>query len=195
MGTHVRYYGGMKRCKKCGTEKPLDEFYKSAGMRDGHRHDCKACNLEEKRQRYLADPAAAKARVKRWQQENPERLNAYRRERRLEPEVKQRERAGHLMRKYGITLEQYDAMLDDQGGGCSICGRPQGTKISLHVDHDHSTGKVRGILCFSCNNALADFQEDMQLLRKAIGYLFAHTAEDEIQLARQRALSLVGRGL
>ena len=101
-------------------------------MRDGHRNDCKQCNLEEKRQRYLADPAAAKARMKRWQQENPDRLNAYRRARRLEPEVKQRERAGHLKRKFGITREQYDAMLEAQAGVCAICGRTPG-EISLHV--------------------------------------------------------------
>ncbi len=185
----------MKQCRKCKVVKPLDDFYKSAGMRDGHRHDCKACNLEQKRQRYLADPATAKARVKRWQQENPERLNAYRRTRRLEPEVKRRERAGHLMRKYGMTIEQYDAMLEAQGGGCCICGRPPREDISLHVDHDHSTGEIRGILCFRCNNALADFQEDPELLKKAASYVSWHANQEEIQLARQRALSLVGRGL
>jgi hypothetical protein len=86
-------------------------------------------------------------------------------------------------------------MLEAQGGGCCICGRPPRDDISLHVDHDHSTGEIRGILCFRCNNALADFQEDTALLRNAIGYLAAHTAKDEIQLARQRALSLVGRSL
>ena len=185
----------MKKCRKCGVEKSLDEFYKSAGMRDGHRHDCKACNLAAKRQRYLADPAIVKARVKRWQQENPELLNSYRRARRLEPEVKQRERAGHLMRMYGMTIEQYDKMLEEQGGGCFICRRPPTEGISLHVDHDHSSGQVRGILCFACNNALADFQESLELLQKAMAYLTAHTpeAQEEIQLARRRALSLVGR--
>ena len=179
----------MKRCKRCGLEKALEDFYRSAGMRDGHRNDCKACNLEEKRQRYLADPAAVKARVKRWQEENPERLNAYRRARRLEPEVKRRERAGHLKRKYGITIEQYDDMLDTQGGGCAICKRPP-RDIPLHVDHDHETGAVRGLLCFPCNNALADFRENRQLLLEAVGYLMAHTDVEEIGLARQRALSL-----
>ena len=94
-----------------------------------------------------------------------------------------------------MTIEQYDTMLEAQDGGCSICGRPPRDDISLHVDHDHSTGEIRGILCFRCNNALADFQEDTGLLRNAIGYLAAHTAKDEIQLARQRALSLVGRSL
>jgi hypothetical protein len=182
----------MKRCKSCGLEKPLNDFYRSAGMRDGHRNDCKACNLEEKRQRYLADPATAKARVKRWQQENPERLNAYRRARRLEPEVKRRERAGHLKRKYGISIEQYEVMLDAQEGTCAICKRLPGD-ISLHVDHDHSSGAIRGLLCFPCNNALADFREDRQLLSEAADYLDRHTqtTKEEIDLARERARRLV----
>ena len=98
------------------------------------------------------------------------------------------------MRKYGMTIEQYDAMLETQGGGCSICGRPPRVDISLHVDHDHSTGRVRGILCFCCNNALADFQDDPELLRKAAGYVSWHANQEEIQLARSRALSLVGGG-
>ena len=90
-----------------------------------------------------------------------------------------------------MTIEQYDAMLEAQSGGCFICSRSPREDISLHVDHDHSTGKVRGILCFRCNNALADFQEDPELLRKAASYLSWHANQDEIQLARQRALSLV----
>ena len=181
----------MKRCKRCGLVKPLDDFYRSPGMRDGHRNDCKPCNLEEKRQRYRADPAAAKARGKRWQQENPDRLNAYRRARRLEPEVKRRERSGHLMRKFGITIEQYELMLEAQGGICAICGRTP-REISLHVDHDHSSGQIRALLCFPCNNALADLQEDPRVVANALGYLISHSpgVAEEIELARARALSL-----
>jgi hypothetical protein len=110
------------------------------------------------------------------------------------PEGKLRQRAGHLMRKFGITIEQYDAMLDAQGGGCFICGRPPREDISLHVDHDHLTGKVRGILCFRCNNALADFQDNPSLLRKAACYLSTNSGEveEEIELARRRVRSLVG---
>lgn len=70
------------------------------------------------------------------------------------------DRRSHLKRKFGMTIEQYDEMLAAQGGGCFICGRPPREDMSLHVDHDHSTGAVRGILCFRCNNALADFGED-----------------------------------
>jgi hypothetical protein len=182
----------MKQCKKCGASKPLDDFYRAAGTRDGHRGDCKACSSEDKRRRYLANTQAAIDRVRRWQQANPERVNATQRARRAKPEAKLRERAGHLMRKYGMTIEQYDAMLEAQGGGCFICGRPPREDISLHVDHDHSTGKVRGILCFCCNNALADFQEDPELLKKAATYVSWHANQEEIQLARARAISLVG---
>ena len=182
----------MKRCKKCGTTKPVEDFYRCAGMRDGYRSDCKACNLREKRESYLANPDAAKDRARRWQQENPERLNAYRRARRLEPEVKLRERAGHLKRKYGITVQQYDAMLEAQGGGCCICGRPPREDISLHVDHDHSTGNIRGILCFRCNNALADFQDNQHLLQKAADYLDRQDHRDDVELIRERVLSLRG---
>jgi hypothetical protein len=184
----------MKQCKKCGAFKPLEEYYRCAGTKDGHRGDCKACNLAAKHDRYVANPAPAKARARRWQQANPEQVNAYYRARRLKPEVKLKERAGHLMRKYGMTIEQYDAMLEAQGGGCFICGRAPREDISLHVDHDHSTGKVRGILCFCCNNALADFQEDVQLLAKAAAYLDQHAHAEEMELARRRARSLVGAG-
>ena len=84
-------------------------------------------------------------------------------------------------------------LMDEYGGGCFICARPPREDISLHVDHDHSTGKVRGILCFRCNNALADFQEDVRLLAKAADYLDRHrpATKEEIDLVRERARSLV----
>lgn len=180
----------MKQCKKCGVPKPLEEFYPAAGTKDGLRGDCKTCNADDKRRRYLADRQAAIARVKRWQQANADRVNAVQRARRARPEVKRRAREEHLKRKYGMTIEEYGEMLAAQGGGCFICGRPPRDDISLHVDHDHSTGQVRGILCFRCNNALADFQEDPGLLAKAADYLDRHNHAEEIALARARALSL-----
>jgi hypothetical protein len=118
-----------------------------------------------------ADPGAAKARVKRWQQENADRVNAYWRARRQEPEVKRRDRARHLKRKFGITLEQYDELLARQGGVCSLCQRPPSSSSSRHVDHDHETGQIRGPLCFRCNNALGDFDDDPMLLRMAARYV------------------------
>ena len=61
-------------------------------------------------------------------------------------------RAGALKRRYGITPEQYDKMLERQGGGCAVCGKaPKPGARRLAVDHDHSTKVVRGLLCFTCN--------------------------------------------
>jgi hypothetical protein len=183
----------MKRCVKCGVDQPLESFYRAKGTRDGYRGECKACFRARAKARYPLVRAANIARARKWREENLERFQENQRRMRNTPEGKLRQRAGHLKRKFGMTIEQYDAMLEAQGGGCFICGRPPREDISLHVDHDHSTGKVRGILCFCCNNALADFQEDLELLRKAMAYLISHTpgVEEEVQLARRRTLDLV----
>lgn len=85
---------------------------------------------------------------------------------------------GRLKAEFGITIEQYNAMLERQGGVCAICGEPM-KKIgekgkrnhSMYVDHDHKTGKVRGLLCNQCNFGLGQFRDDPILLAKAIEYL------------------------
>ena len=69
----------------------------------------------------------------------------------------------------GVTVEQYDAMLDAQGGGCAICGNPPKTR-RLDVDHDHRTGKVRGLLCHRCNRTLASWI-DAEWLRSSLAYV------------------------
>lgn len=131
----------MKACVKCKVLKPLSEFYVSKGMRDGRRNDCKACNLAEKHERYLRNRERDIARVKKWQQENRERLNEYRRKHRR------------------------------QGGGCAVCANPPRGVMSLHVDHEHRTGRIRGLLCFKCNNALGDLGDDPDVLIRAASYL------------------------
>lgn len=100
--------------------------------------------------------------------------------------MKARERAGYLRRKYGITLEEYDALLQQQGGTCAICRRPPRDDISLHVDHDHETGARRGLLCFRCNNSLGDLEDDPDLLRRAAAYLDAHDPEVHEQTRRTK---------
>ncbi len=181
----------MKTCKKCGLPNPLDDFYRATGTRDGHRGDCKACDLAAKKTRYLADPAKSIARVKLWQQENAERVNAYHKARRAKPDVKRTDRDSYLKRKYGITIEQYDELLVSQGGKCAICRREPRLDISLHFDHDHETGALRGILCFRCNNALGDFDDDVSLLQAAVRYLQSYLPiEDEVAAIRERARQL-----
>ena len=81
----------------------------------------------------------------------------------------------HLAKLYGITLADYDAMLAAQSGQCAICsaGEPGGNAKNWHVDHDHSTGRVRGLLCTRCNIGLGYFQDDPARLASALGYLAA----------------------
>jgi hypothetical protein len=73
--------------------------------------------------------------------------------------------------KYGITADNFKQMFETQQGKCAICNEEPKTKRGLHVDHDHETGKVRGLLCHGCNVALGSFKEDVTLLNKAIEYL------------------------
>jgi hypothetical protein len=76
---------------------------------------------------------------------------------------------------YGITAAQFSQMLSDQGGVCAICQTPDwpapSGQAGPHVDHDHVTGKVRGILCQSCNHGLGKFKDDPKRLRAAADYL------------------------
>jgi hypothetical protein len=79
-------------------------------------------------------------------------------------------RRKHFFTRYGITLEQYEAQLDKQGGVCAICCNPPTTR-RLCVDHNHETGEVRGLICNSCNRGLGYLKDDSRLLKAAVQYL------------------------
>lgn len=81
-----------------------------------------------------------------------------------------------LQKQFGISLEEYNALLIKQNDGCAICGSKEistfnGKVKAMSVDHNHKTGEVRGILCHKCNTALGLFAESPQLLERAISYL------------------------
>jgi hypothetical protein len=179
----------VKRCRICGEIKDLDDFYKCAGMADGHRHDCKVCNLAARKAKYIENPAPYIARVKRWQQENSERVNEYRREYRRRPDRQRADRDGHLRRKYGITLADYERMFEAQGGVCAICGESRPEDRTLHIDHDHKSGEVRGLLCFRCNNSLGDLRENYDLFQCAADYLDRDDALAALARTRVKALT------
>lgn len=89
---------------------------------------------------------------------------------------REKRRAWDREKNYGLSSSQYQAMLDDQGGVCAICGKPsdrihKGVRVDLYVDHNHETGKVRGLLCEGCNSGIGYFRESADNLRKAIDYL------------------------
>ena len=93
-----------------------------------------------------------------WNKAHPERF-------------RMNQRRSTLKRRYGITSEEFDALLAAQGGGCAVCLAQNG---SWHVDHDHEDGHMRGILCARCNRSIGAFEDDESLLRQAAEYLATH---------------------
>lgn len=77
------------------------------------------------------------------------------------------------LRQYGLTAEDYDALLERQNGVCAICFKPPKGKSRLSVDHDHVTGRVRGLLCGPCNCSIGLLNEDADVFQSAINYLNA----------------------
>lgn len=142
---------------------------------------------ETNKRRYITEESRSKTSeaTKRWAQENPERYAT----------IKNLATIRHRLKKHGLTLETYEEMLSSQDYRCAICKRVKvgnrrngkhGAKRTLingwpsvaqqgdfswHVDHDHKTGKVRGLLCHHCNTALGHVCDDANVLMAMIKYL------------------------
>jgi hypothetical protein len=120
-------------------------------MSAGSAHLCKKCRT---------------AQTREWAEAHP-------------TEWERSRRKSYLKRKYGITVEEADALLAAQEGRCAICGKSEGDSrgFRMHIDHCHTTGAVRGVLCNLCNAGLGNFRDDPELMRKAIAYLALHHGE------------------
>jgi hypothetical protein len=183
----------VKRCRKCGQTRALDDFYRADGGRDGHRTECKDCSLKQRKQWYRDNRERSIAYVKSWQEANPERVRASAQRNRSKKLKKMREL--HLRRNFGLSIDEYERLLEQQGGGCAICQSPPTPGISLHVDHDHGSGEIRGLLCFRCNNGIGLFRENPDLLQDAARYVVTdpklRSRRDEwAELARERVRAL-----
>ena len=133
----------MKICTKCKIEKPLSDFRKKKNVKSGYSSRCKKCESEYNKT-----------------------VN-YNRENKYEYNKKWR-----LKYNYGITLEDYNRLLEKQNGACAICGTTStGKRKSFYVDHDHKTNEVRGLLCNQCNSGLGNLGDNIEIIEKAIKYL------------------------
>lgn len=138
-----------KRCPRCGLVKPALEF--KTRVRDGRtylRSYCHPCDAEH----LVGLP------------KNPEKARAH-------------NRRMTLRRYYGMSVEDYDALLIAQKGVCAVCGSPEpsGRKKYLCVDHDHVTGAIRGLLCGRCNVAVGFLRDDPDRAVRLIEYLRTHS--------------------
>lgn len=156
-----------KRCGRCGTEKSLDEFGNDRSRTDGKFPYCKVCNNEASRE---------------WKRQHRARSPEEAEERRLAANERARIMREHdlnrhdkqLLKRYGADLGTFDLLMVLQNGRCAICGALPGEVDGarrLHLDHNHETGKIRGLLCMLCNQGLGRFRDDVSLLQAAIDYL------------------------
>jgi hypothetical protein len=141
-----------KTCFRCKQRKDTTEFYSAKRPKDGLTCYCKLCCNERASEYRINHPAKVKENRQRWKQEHPDYG-----------------RKAHLRKVHGITVEQYNRMLQDQHGCCKICNHP--TTSTLVVDHCHTTGNIRGLLCDDCNLGLGKFRDNVDYLQSAVQYL------------------------
>ncbi len=171
----------MKKCRKCGQVKRLDEFHTQKGMKDGHNSICKQCVLEHKKQYRLDNLEKVTAQNKKSYYNNRQkRLVSVRvwRESHKEHIIKHRKKMSRkiVLGRYGLTKSDFDKILMEQNGVCGICGEKetrvfQGKILPLHVDHCHKTNKIRGLLCNKCNNGIGRFNDNIDVMASAVSYL------------------------
>lgn len=131
----------MKQCTGCQKLLPFTSFNKRNDTLIGFTSRCKSCVADAQKVRYVGNKNV-------W-------------------------RDGAYKRDFGISLNEYEALLNSQNGSCSICKSPETGLNTNHfaVDHDHESGRVRGLLCSGCNLGLGKFKDDPKLLRRAVEYL------------------------
>jgi hypothetical protein len=134
----------------------------------------KTRNRKAYQKQYCIDNAEKRnAYQKQYRINNLEKRIIYEKQYRIDNVVKAKFQ--EIKRKYGLSDKQYNEMLTQQVSGCTICGKTMVENARyLAVDHNHNTGKIRELLCDSCNNGLGRFQDNPLLLRKAADYLDKH---------------------
>ena len=172
---------GFKFCTKCNEIKPFSDFNKCKRGLFGLHSYCKLCINKQQKHYHNEHPEIAQKyrethkkqlkKLKRdWDMTHSEERRNYKQENR------DKSKNCYLIKTYGITLDKYKQMLEAQNGVCAICHLPETRKskyndYTLAVDHDHKTGKIRGLLCHGCNNCLGILKEDINIFQSAIDYL------------------------
>lgn len=137
-----------KYCPKCKQDKPLTKFNKDKHTKSGYHGWCKECQSTQSK-KYRSNPDVKKSLLKK---DNVRRVKRYNEDKEFRDKKKSMSRSYWLASQYDLSIDDYDIMMDKQGGCCAICGTHQDDLTQrLAVDHNHETGEIRGLLCTSCN--------------------------------------------
>jgi len=177
----------LKRCYKCKTDKNITEFYDDISRKDLLSSKCKDCsrtykNLKQAVKTYKKCPKCKRnLEINNFYRNNGYgdgyqsrcidcRTSSKREEWALTPSA---EFTRKIMIKYGLTRSDYENLLQEQEGRCKICAELFSDVLLPKIDHSHLTGKVRGILCHSCNVGLGNFKDSIEVLESAKNYILA----------------------
>ncbi len=175
----------IRVCKKCNFSKEIAYFRKSKNCKNGYSHTCLECSralqrawsknhfisLKKSKLKYNKSTKGIE-KNKQYYLDNKQEIDAKHAD--YYNKYKDKIKYANLKKKYNISKEDLDTLYTRCGASCSICKLPekenQGGK-ALHVDHDHKTGKVRGLLCNNCNLGIGYLKDDVKILESAIEYL------------------------
>lgn len=189
----------MSASKKCITCAGMGPFGPDVTAKDGLKSNCAPCLAKKQREyakahpetwanwaranaeklkakdaaRYAANPEGEKARVLAYRAKNPEKATLW--------------QTIANLRKYGITPKQKEQMLAKQAGKCAICADIlKSGRTGMQIDHDHATGRMRGLLCHRCNRLLGHFKEDLPTFVRAIEYIRYYSSMSPIRKYRRQ---------
>jgi DNA-directed RNA polymerase subunit RPC12/RpoP len=131
-----------KKWSKCNVVLPLSSFYHNKGTKDGHHHYCIDCHNNATKIHYHTNPDA-----------------------------KMKAKNKNILHNYGVSIDVVRDMFNSQGGLCAICGKQLQWGKNAYVDHCHSTNKIRGLLCPTCNTMIGLAKDNIIILESAIIYL------------------------